>query len=169
MSLNVIAKELMLGFLSGMKEYLKNQSELEIESITAINPMSKLMFKKVTSFIPVNNEINMHFVLSLDEEMLNHISAAYLDMGEDEITADDCIEMAGELNNIVLGLSMTNMKDKSLFSPPNIVLNKENIEKKSDTEIYGSTIETSKGILNIYFMGPIDSFNHKLEYIGESV
>lgn len=169
MSSNISASSLMLNFLTGMKDFLQNQSGLKVLYDPNIEILNEITFKKVTSFIPVNNGIDMHFVLSLDEELLMYISAAYLDLDVVDVTTEDGLEMAGELNNIVLGLSMSGLKDMDLFSPPNVILDKTKIEKRLDTELYGSTIKTPMGELSIYFMGPVDSFNQELDYIGESV
>ena len=167
MSLEGQALDLMYRVYSGVERYLRDEVELNlIDKSDHIRTLECLELRSVTSFIPVAGVIDMYLVISFDETLLQEISKKFLS-GAISVSHEDCMDMAGEFNNIVLGLSMEELDGVSIFAPPGVITDEKKIVREANMEIYGLTCKTHKGELDIYFMGPKGSFDKNLNYTGD--
>ena len=166
MSLDGQALKLMLIVVQSVEKYLLDEANLALlEKCSDVKALTSLELRAITSFIPVADMIDMHLLISFDEQLLQDIACKFL-LEDVDVSHQDCMDMAAEFNNIVLGLSMAGFDGASIFDPPGVITDEKKIIREENMEMYGITCQTSKGGLDIYFMGPCGSFDKNLNYIG---
>ncbi|SCA56920.1 conserved hypothetical protein [Candidatus Terasakiella magnetica] len=152
-----------------VKDYLREEAGVkDIKCKTALRQLSTLQLREVTSTISVAGSINMLLGFSYDEMLLQRVASAFLE--EAQASKEECMDMAGEFINIILGQGANeidmNNPSPTLFSPPMTMLGAKKVIQHKASQYYSIELETEYGNLHILCIGPKELFDTSLNYLG---
>lgn len=155
-------------------EYLRDKANIaHVECAASLQELQSLALHDLTAIISVAEGINMILAFSYETPLLKRIATTFLyEEGEDEASEDDCLDMASEFINIIVGLCVTSINSDPLkpilFSPPLVIHEAKIIRQRKTSQLYAISLKTKYGKLDINCIGPRELFDDQLNYLGEN-
>lgn len=141
--------------------------ELALETtnnIVASHNLQKMELNYLTSLINVEGNIKMFVAFSYEESLFNEVFTRYTaDLGIEEDEQEEAIiDSAGDIINIIVGNTLAdfnNTKQKIIMSPPIVITAAKQIGCQRNSVLYGATLVTNYGRLDIYLVNNLDNLN----------
>ena len=150
---------------SHTSDYLiQEMSFTKVQCKTQLLEIHELELRKITALISVADETNVLVAFSFDWELLEQLTRVFLDSTEIEVDEEDCLDMASEFINIIVGLCTTNISHEVdhpiLFSPPVLIQAAKTLRHHKHSQFFAIELETEFGKMDISCIGPREIFNH---------
>ncbi len=166
--------EIMSALSGQARSFLESEAGIEVYGVCFNHsPVSRLKLSYLTSVLSINTCINMFLAFSFEKELIYSILGTYaMDLdyheGEEDIYLE---ETASEMSNIVAGNSTAVFLPKEhpvSISPPIVITEAKSILSHNQARFYSMEIQTSKGALFTYLVGPKHLFDSQLNYREEA-
>ncbi|MDX1452034.1 MAG: chemotaxis protein CheX [Oleiphilaceae bacterium] len=146
-------------------DYLRREIAFEnVTSRTQLLEIPELELKPITALISVAGDTNVLVAASFDWPLMRVLTGNFLDTAVAEVEEDDCLDMASEFINIIIGLCTSNLDHHDghpiLFSPPVIIEDAKTIRHHRDSLFFRIDLFTEAGDMNLNCIGPRDIFAH---------
>jgi two-component system chemotaxis sensor kinase CheA len=153
-------------------QYLREEVLItDIQCSTALKEEKQVNLLDTTSIVRVAGDINMLVALSFEQALLHRITRYFLYDGDQDaaLNEDDCIDMACEAVNIIVGLCIPELSTEEgipiLFSPPTVLDEAKTIRHTKSSQFYVIELQTEFGRLDIHCIGQKELFDNHLNYI----
>ncbi|SCA55542.1 hypothetical protein MTBPR1_100183 [Candidatus Terasakiella magnetica] len=153
-------------FLSSQTETVVKKCDYCLENKEFIN------LKPLTSFVSLGGNIESIIAFSFDENLIAHLTKMFtadIDI-EDEEFELYIRETAGEAVNTIVGHSTAELappRHVISLTPPETIYGKKKVLGGEFSKFFSVTLTTEFGIMDIDFILPKESFDNKLNFIGQ--
>lgn len=156
------------------RAYLEAEAGVEFLSVeTAVGSIDILELQKVTVIVGAGGPVSLLISFCFDQSLLDQIyeiSTAGLGIGPDERELF-LREAAAETVNSILGHATADLAEAGndvTLSPPVVLEEGRRIHRPKKAMFATLRIQTNFGILDIYFIGPSELFDQKLNLVSNN-
>jgi CheY-specific phosphatase CheX len=155
------------------RRYLEEQAGISvIGKDIVIGNIDVLELRTVTTIVGTAGPVNLLIAFSFAPVLLDH----FLDLVAAEIGLEPherpqfLLETAAETVNFILGHATADLAEDDAgvtLTPPMVLTGGRNIHRPKKAVFYAVELSTEYGNLDIYFIGPSEMFDTRLNIVGE--